>query len=103
MGTYLVVGGRAETAIARNNRAAASAEALADAGIARMVFNQTDPVAANRWKLDGAEHRFALPGGEVSIRLQDETQKINPNMASETLLAALLEVRGVNRTAARHL
>jgi general secretion pathway protein K len=103
MGTILIVNGRAETAIARNIRAAANAEALADAGIARAIFNQTDPVSANRWKLDGAEHRVTMPAGTVSIRLQDETQKINPNLASETLLAALFKVMGVDGATARHL
>jgi general secretion pathway protein K len=103
MGITLIVNGRAETAIAHNIRAAANAEALADAGIARVVFNQTDSVLSNRWKLDGDEHRVAMPAGEIFIRLQDETQKINPNLASEALLAALFEVRGADSTTARRL
>jgi general secretion pathway protein K len=103
IGTYLVANGRAETAIAYNVRAAATAEALADAGIARIAFNQTDPEAANRWKLDGASHRISVPTGEIAIRLEDETQKINPNLASDALLAALFEVSGVDRSSARRL
>jgi general secretion pathway protein K len=103
IGAYLVANGRAETAIAFNMRAAASAEALADAGIARAVFNQTDPRNTSRWKLDGEAHRIALPAGTIEIRLEDETQKINPNLASETLLAALFEVCGTERGKARHL
>ena len=103
MGIYIITNGRAETAIARNIRAAASAEALADAAIARVAFNQTDPKLATRWKLNGAEYLFATAGGEISVRLRDEAQKINPNLASEALLAALLEVRGVDRASARRL
>lgn len=103
IGAYLVTNGRTETVIARNIQAAASAEALADAGIGRVVFNQTDPVLSNRWKLDGASHAIALPLGQIEIRLADETRKINPNLASDALLGALFEVCGVERNAARRL
>ena len=103
IGAYLVANGRSEVAVARNVGAAASAEALADAGIARAVFNQSDPAIANRWKLDGAPHQITMPSGAVEIHLADETQKINPNLASSALLAALFETRGVERGAARRL
>jgi general secretion pathway protein K len=103
IGTYLMVNARAETAIARNIRLSASAEALADAGVAEAVFNLTDSIASNRWKLDGAPHRLELAGGEVVVRLSDENAKVNPNHASDALLAALLEAAGVDRTRARRL
>jgi len=103
IGAYLVANGRAESAIAHNIRAAASAEALADAGIARALANQTDAELANRWKLDGAPHLLALPSGQIEIRLADETRKINPNLAPDTLLAALFEVSGLDHSAARRL
>src|SRR5215467_11993537 len=67
IGTYLLANARTETAIARNLRAAAGAEALADAGVAQTVFNLSDTVAPNRWKLDGTEHRFRLFDGEVTV------------------------------------
>jgi len=103
IGAYLVANGRTETVIAHNVRAAASAEALADAGIARAVINQTDAEIANRWALDGAPHVLALPSGRVEIRLADETRKINPNLAPAALLSALFEVCGVDHGAARRL
>ena len=103
IGIYLVLHARSETAMAHNIRAAADAEALADAGIARAAFNQLDPNAENRWRFDDREHRLTLPAGEVAIRVQDETQKINPNLASENLLAGLFEASGVDRATARHL
>jgi general secretion pathway protein K len=103
IGIILILNARTETAIAHNIRAAADAEALADDGIARAAFRQLDPVEANRWRLDGAAHRIALPGGDVTIRLADETQKINPNLASQELLAGLFEAVGVDRGRARHL
>ena len=103
IGIYLILNARTETAIAHNTRAAATAEALADDGIARAVFNQLDPVETNHWRLDNAVHRVSLAQGDILIRLQDETQKINPNLASESLLAGLFEAGGVERTRARHL
>lgn len=103
IGAFVVANGRAEIAIAHNVQAAARAESLADSGIARAVFNQTDSVRANRWKLDGAIHSITLPSGRVEIRLADEARKINPNLASVSLLAALFEVRGVESGEARRL
>ena len=100
--THLLANARHETAIARNILAAASAEALADAGVAQAVFNQTGAEAA-RWKLDGAPHLIALPEGNLTLRLSDERQKINPNTASDALLAALFEAAGVERPLARRL
>ena len=98
---YLIANGRAETAIAFNVRGQASAEVLADAGIGRIVLNQLDPKLSARWKLDRASHRFILPGGSIEIRLEDETRKINVNLAPAPLLSALFEVRGTDRAAAR--
>ena len=103
IGSYLMANARTETAIARNLRAAASAEALADAGIAQAAFNLTDAVAVNHWKLDGAPHRLRLFDGEVTIRLSDEGAKINPNRASDALMAGLFEAAGVERSQARRL
>jgi len=103
IGAYMVTNGRSETAIAHNVRAAASAESLADAGIARAVFNQTDKEITNRWKLDGEPHTIALPAGRIEVRLADETRKINPNLAGDALLSALFEVCGVDHSAARRL
>jgi len=102
IGTYLMAKARSETAIARNIMAAARAEALADTGIAQAAFNLTEPLASSRWKLDGTAHRVLL-AGEVTIRLHDETEKINPNRASDSLMSALFEAAGVDRFRARRL
>ncbi len=100
---YLLANARQEIAIARNIMTAAAAEALADAGIARAMFNQTDPVDSRRWLLDGAPHVIRLADGDITIRLTDERAKINPNRASDALLAALLEASGVERPLARRI
>src|SRR5262245_8962537 len=89
IGTYMLAKARSETSLARNIRPAAHAAALADAGVAEAVFSHTDPLPANRWALDGAPHALVLAGGQITIRLYDETAKINPNLADDTLLTAL--------------
>lgn len=101
--TYVMANARTETAIARNVVAAASAEALADAAIAQTIFNQSNEVEADRWKLDGEPHVIALLGGQATIRLYDESTKINPNLASTALIAALFEAAGVARSSARDI
>jgi general secretion pathway protein K len=103
IGAYILASARMETAIARNIRSSATAEALADGGIAEAVFNQSDTIVPNRWKPDGAPHRLRLEGGELVIRMTDEEGKVNPNLASDRLLAALFESAGVDRTLALHL
>ena len=100
---YLMIDARSETAIARNMRAAAEAEALADAGVAQAVFNQTEPAAAYRWLLDGKPHIVQLPTGRMTIRLSDERLKINPNHASIALLAGLFQSVGVDYGASQRL
>jgi general secretion pathway protein K len=101
--TYLMANARSETAVARNIRAAATAEALADAAVAEAVFNQTVRATAGRWKVDGEPHLISLPDGEAIVRLYDENQKVNPNRASDALMAALFEAAGVERALARSL
>jgi general secretion pathway protein K len=101
--TYLMANARSETAIARNIRAAATAEALADAAVAETVFNQTAKAAADRWKLDGEPHLISLSDGEVTVRLYNENHKVNPNHASDALMAALFEAAGGERALAKRL
>lgn len=103
IGSSLLVNARMETAIARNIRSNARAEALAQAGIAEAVFNQIDPVAPDRWKPDGSPHMLRLAEGELLIRITDENGKVNPNFASDALLAALFESAGVEQMQARRL
>ncbi len=103
LSAYLLANARLETAVARNVLAAADAEALADAGVAQAVFNQTNPLERTRWVLDGSPHRIRILGGEVTIRLFDERQKINPNRASDALVAALFESAGVDRPLAQRI
>lgn len=102
IGAYLLAGARVEVAIAHNVRAAAANEALADAGVYRAIFNQSG-MGDERWKTDGSPIHVKLSYGDVTIRISDETKKVNPNLASEALLTALFEATGTDRAHAQRL
>jgi len=99
----MLTNARSETALANNIKFAAMAEALADAGVARAAFNEMNPIRGERWDADGEAHRVQISGGAIDISITDEDQKINPNHASDALLASLFEAAGVDRTRARRL
>jgi general secretion pathway protein K len=91
---HLVTSGRAELALARNTRAAAEAASLADAAFVHAAFMLGDPRPAERWPVDGVARRVALPGGEAEIVAEDEGGRVNVNLASRELLAALFAELG---------
>lgn len=100
---HLSAAGRTEARIAFNLVGNAKAESLADAGVSRAVFGLLDPAPERRWALDGIAHRIKLQGGTATVTLRDENEKINPNLAPEKLMFALLEAVGVEPDHARHL
>ena len=95
--------GRTEARIAFNLVANAKAESLADGGIARAVFGLLDPNPDQRWAADGIARQIRLQGGTATITIRDENTKINPNLAPEGLMFALLQEAGVDPDRARHL
>ncbi len=103
IGIYLSANSRTESAIAQNVRASAKAEALADGAVAQTVFIETDPAIDKRWPFDWAVHTLKLPTGLVTVRVRDESEKINPNLASDRLLTALFVALGVDPDKAARL
>jgi general secretion pathway protein K len=100
--TQLAMGGRREARIATNLKAAASAEDAADGAIYEAIFWLLD--ASNRqWTLDGKAHRLKLDKGAVSVLVESEAGKINPNTAPPAMLEALLTAVGTERQAARQI
>ncbi len=89
IGIHLAATGRSETQVAANVLAAAQAEALADGGVARAVFALADPDPGRRWLADGRAHAIAAVDARLAVAVFDENAKINPNLASEKLIAAL--------------
>src|SRR6266849_7524545 len=87
---HLTASGRTELRIAGNLAANAAAQAAADGAIYQAIFNLLDPRQDERWPLDGRMHELQIGDSRVTLRLEDEAARINPNLASPALLTALL-------------
>jgi general secretion pathway protein K len=96
---HVLSAGRSEVELARNLRAAAEAEPVADAAVQNTIFHLLDP-SPQHWTLQG-RHRLTLPGGVADVRIENVAGKINPNTADETLLDAALTLCGVTGNARR--
>ncbi len=100
---HLAATGRTEARIAYNLVAGAEAEAVADAGVARAVLALMERGGAESLTIGGAPQRLALPGGSAVVRIEDENAKVNPNLAPDWLLSALLQAAGVDDEQAQQL
>lgn len=99
LGSRIAASGRAQVQIAANVRDQAIAEAAADGAVQEVAFHLLD-APSRRWAPDNTARRLTLPGAAVEVRLESESGKINPNLASAPMLAALLrEVGADTRTA----
>jgi general secretion pathway protein K len=87
---HLTAAGRTELRIAGNLTANAVAQAAADGAIYQAIFNLLDPQPDDRWPLDGSTHEVQVGDSRVTLRLDDEAARINPNLASRALLEALV-------------
>ena len=86
-----IVERRTETLIVRNSASMARAEAIADAGVHRAlyeVYRTNNPTDA--WKRDGTPYDWTFDGVPVRVEIRDESAKIDLNTASEALLRGLL-------------
>jgi general secretion pathway protein K len=86
--------GRTEIRIAGNLAANAAAQAAADGAIYEAIFHLADPRPEQRWALDGSEHALRIGQSRITLRLEDESGRINPNRASGELLRGLLQAAG---------
>ena len=91
---HLTAAGRTELRIAGNLAANAAAQAAADGAIYQVIFNLAAPQPEQRYPLNGAPQRTRVGASEVTLRLDNEAARINPNLASPALVAALLRVLG---------
>jgi len=88
---------RTETLLARNQVASVRAQALADAGIERALYELFKPASdPERWKLDGRTYTWEFDGVPVRIIIRDESAKINLNRAPDALIKGLLKNAGLN-------
>jgi general secretion pathway protein K len=85
-----------ELLVVRNSMSMAHAEAAADAGVQRAVFEmyRTDN-GPDTWKRDGTVYPWAFDTVPVKVEIRDESAKIDINTASDALLRGLLLSVGV--------
>ena len=88
---------RTDTLVVHNSLSNARAEAAADAGVHRAVYElyRTDN-AVEAWRRDGSAHDWAFDGVPVRVELSDESGKIDINTAADPLLRGLLISVGLN-------
>jgi general secretion pathway protein K len=86
---------RTEALVIRNSVSLARAEAAADAGVQRGIFemyrNDNPP---ERWQRDGTPHDWSFDGVPVRVELRDESAKIDINTAADPLIRGLLVTSG---------
>src|SRR5436305_5866535 len=91
---HMTAAGRTESRIAGNLAANSMSLAAADGAIYEAIFHVLDPRPERRWPVDGGEHAVQIGQSRIMLRLEDEAGRINPNLASELLLQALLRAVG---------
>lgn len=95
IGLRVTGAGRAETRLAANLRAAAMAEAAADAAFHDALFLLLDG-SPRRWNpLEDRVREFVVPCGVAQVRATSERGLLNPNTASPDQWQALLQRLGL--------
>ena len=89
LGTHLLAVTRMDALRVRHQLDAAVVEAAADGAVRRAIFALLE-TSNGRWDADGVSHLMEINGVRVAIRIDDESSKVNPNLASAALLRALL-------------
>jgi general secretion pathway protein K len=86
-----------ETLVMRNSLSMARAEAIADAGVQRAIFElyRTDN-SPQAWKRDGAVQEWSFDAVPVRVGIRDESAKIDLNTAVEPLLRGLFLSQGLS-------
>lgn len=91
-----VYNARGQVQLTGNLVARARAEALADAGVHRGLYEQFRPLADNgRWNPDGVPHELVFGEDAVTVTIIDESAYIDLNAAQDELLLGLLKSAGV--------
>jgi general secretion pathway protein K len=99
LGTYLVVAARDRMAMARDLRTASALEFATDGATQHAIFELLN----GHWTPDGTVRALRIGPGIVSILLEDEADKINPNFASTVELQALMQLVSVSPRVANTL
>jgi general secretion pathway protein K len=99
-----IVERRTEAMIVVNSVSMSRAQAAADAGVSRAMFeayrNDNSP---DIWRRDGTWHDWSFDGIPVRVEMRDESAKIDINTASDALLRGLFVSAGLNDEEANSL
>jgi general secretion pathway protein K len=99
LGSQILTTARRDAQIARNMLESAELEAAANGAIQQAIYAVLD--GTNRhWNADGVPRTLRIGRTLVSARVEDEADKVNPNIASAELLQALLHQVGADPTTA---
>ena len=99
---YVISTGRSEIQISMNIAANAAASAAADGAVFQTIFALSDPREEQRPAANGSIRKVEVGRSVVTLRLEDENGRINPNLASAKLLEGLRAV-GTEANAAADL
>jgi general secretion pathway protein K len=99
---YVISTGRSEIQISMNIAANAAASAAADGAVFQTIFAFSNP-EGQRPAADGSIRKVVVGRSVVTLRLEDENGRINPNLASAKLLEGLLRAVGTEAKAAADL
>lgn len=98
-----VLAARTEGLQARHTLDSARARYAAEAGLHRAAFELRNPDPNTRWVGDGRDYHTELDGATITIRIYDETGKIDLNAADELTLRKLFESLGRSEREAQSL
>jgi general secretion pathway protein K len=88
--TQITSSSHTEVLVAANVRSSAIAEAEADGAVSEAIFQ----MLTNQWQADGTAHFVRGPQAVAEVRIDDEGEKIDPNVAPLVLMHALLRACG---------
>lgn len=91
--THMMIAGRTETRIAANFVANADAETQADGAVVETIFRVID-MSQTHWDVGGGPYGLRLQKAKATITIASEAGKVNPNTASQQMLAALMTAVG---------
>ena len=89
LGTQLLTTSRQDTALARNQLDVATLQWAADGAVQQALWHALDG-SSNRWNADGLVHVIRVGTTPVTVHIDPEVDKVNPAIASTSLLQALL-------------
>jgi general secretion pathway protein K len=102
LATEVLTVSRQDTQLARNLLDAATVESAADGAVRQAIWHVLDSSTA-RWNADGLVHVIRIGETSVTVRIDNEANKVNPGIAAPQLLQALLLQVGADPVASTTL